>query len=95
MALQNKIHINDVSQFSDINEVTLATVGRWGKYQDRTYRITIIKDVVFVHTWGDCDVELLAHYPFSYKDNLGEHTVDQDANQISVVGTTTFSYVYR
>jgi hypothetical protein len=93
--LQNKIQINDISQFSDESEVCLGTVGRWGKYQDRTYRITIMKDVVFVHTWADSQIELLAHMPFKYTDDDGEHTVDENANSISVKGICTFSYVYR
>lgn len=95
MNLQNKIHINDVSQFSNAEELALANIGRWGKYQDRNYRITIMKDVVFVNTWGDCDIELLAHMPFRFTDNDGEHIVDENANQISVKGVSTFTYVYR
>lgn len=95
MDLQNKLNINDISQFSDINEVTLATVGRYGKYQDRTYRITIIKDVVFIHTWGDSEIELLSHYPFKYTDDNGDHVIDENAKTISVKGITSLSYVYR
>lgn len=96
MDIQNKIQINDVSQFSDINEVTLATVGRFGKYQDRTYRITIIKDVVFIHTWGETQtIELLSHYPFKYVDGDGEHTVDENEKSITVKGITNLTFVYK
>jgi len=95
MAIQNKIQIDDVSQFSSNDEVALATVGRYGKYQGHGYRITIIKDVVFIHTWESCSVELPSHYPFKYKDDAGEHTVEQETKTIEVKGITSFNFIYR
>lgn len=91
----NSININEVSQFSNIEDVSQAITGRWAKYQDRSFRITMIKDVVIINTWGNCSIELFSHYPFKYTDDNGEHTVDEDTKSIDIVGIATFSYVYR
>lgn len=95
MQLRNKLHIDDVSQFSNNDEVALAVVGRYGKYQDHTYNLTIIKDIVFVHSWADCIVELPAHYDFKFTDAAGEHIVNESTNTIEVKGITSFSFVYK
>lgn len=55
---RNKFKIDDVSQFSSNDEVALAAVGRYGKYNGDTYTLTIIKDVVFINTWGGTEKKI-------------------------------------
>lgn len=91
----NRMNINDISQFSDLSEVALATTGKYGKYSDKNYRITIISDVVFVHTWATTTLEIPSHYTFKFMDESGIRTVDEETKEITVYGPASFNFVYR
>ena len=72
----NRIHTNDISQFSDLNEVTVALVGKYLKYKDRNFCMNFKGNLCFIHTWGESEVEIPKHYPFKFTDDNGEHTID-------------------
>lgn len=82
----NNIKTNDISQFSNLKEVCLALVGKYLKLKERTYHISLKGDMCFIHAWGDCEIEIPSHQPFTYKDDLGEHFVDKDINKITIQG---------
>lgn len=94
----NKMIINDVSQFSDLAEVTLAVAGKYGKDYNRNYQMTMIRNVCFVITQGDCTIQLPDHYKFVYSDGVNgtdRHIVDEGTNEITVVGITSFFFTMK
>ena len=90
-----RIQTNDISQFSDLNEVTVALVGKYLKYKDRNYCINFKGNLCFVHSWGDCETEIPKHYPFKFTDDNGEHTIDESTNNITIKGITQFFFTIK
>ena len=88
----NRIQTNDISQFSDLPEVTVALVGKYLKYKDHNYCINLRGNLCFVHTWGDCEVEIPKHYTFKFTDDDGEHTIDGDTTKLNVKGISQFFF---
>lgn len=89
------MNINDVSQFSDLAEVTLAIQGKYGKDFQHNYQMTMIRNVCFVTTTGDCVIQLPDHYKFTYLDGVNgttRHIVDEKDNEISIIGITSFFF---
>ena len=74
MAL-NKVTINDISMFSDNNEVALALVGKYGKQYSTNYQMSIVKNVCFITTTDSCSIDIPDHYKFKYQDDSGTHLV--------------------
>lgn len=94
----NKMQINDVSQFSDLAEVTLAVAGKYGKDYNRNYQMTMIRNVCFVTTQGDCTIQLPDHFKFVYSDGVNgtdRHIVDEGTNELTVVGITSFFFTMK
>lgn len=88
--------VNDITQFSDINEIRLSTSGKYAKYDTNCYRLDIIKDICFIHTFVDGyeqTIEIPSHLPFSYTDDNGKHIVKGDDNHIVVTGITSISFI--
>lgn len=90
--------INDVSQFSDLGEVSVAIQGKYGKDFQHNYQMTMIRNVCFVNTTGDCTIQLPDHYKFAYFDGINgttRHIVDENTNEISIVGITSFFFTMK
>lgn len=88
--------VNDISQFSDNNEVCLSLIGKYAKYKGHGYRITIIKDICFVHVFVNdkVKIEIPQHEPFVYLDkNKNWVTIDEKTNVIEVTGINSFNFV--
>lgn len=91
----NKMIINDVSTFSDLAEACNALIGKYGKDFNHNYQMTMIKNVCFVNTTGDCTIQLPDHYKFAYCDGVNgtdRHIVDETVNEISITGITSFFF---
>ena len=90
--------VNDISQFSSNDEVCLATVGKYAKYQTSTYRLDIVKDICFIHTFKDAylqTIEIPDHYPFSFTDDNGTHMMNENQNNLTVTGIATISFIVK
>ena len=87
--------VNDISQFSDDKEICLSLVGKYAKYKTSEYRLTIIKDICFVHTFTDnkVTIEIPQHEPFSYLDKNKNWVNVVDERVIDVEGILSFSFV--
>ena len=94
MAL-NKVKLNDISMFSDDNEVCLALVGKYAKDYQTNYQLSIIKNVCFINTTGDCTIEVPNHYTFKFTDDLGAHVVDESMNTLTIKGITSLFFHIR
>lgn len=90
-----KYEINDIGEFSDLNEVILATKGKYGVYKDKNYRLTIISDICFIHTFKSCTIEIPSHYIFTFIDDDDKHLVDESTRTIDVNGVTSFSFIVK
>lgn len=94
----NKMRINDVSTFSELPEVCDALVGKYGKDFNTNYQMTMVKNVCFVNTTGDCTIQLPDHYKFAYFDGVNgtnRHIVDEKTNEITIVGVTSFFFTMK
>lgn len=91
----NKMIINDVSTFSDLAEACNALVGKYGKDFNHNYQMTMIKNVCFVNTTGDCTIQLPDHYKFAYTDDDGRKVVNEKTNEIEIKGITSFFFTMR
>lgn len=91
----NRVHTNDISQFSDLNEVTVALVGKYLKYKDRNFCMNFKGNLCFIHSWGDCEAEIPKHYPFKFTDDNGEHTIDENTNNITIKGISQFFFTIK
>ena len=91
----NRIHTNDISQFSDLNEVTVALVGKYLKYKDRNFCMNFKGNLCFIHSWGACEIEIPKHYPFKFTDDDGEHTIDENTNNITIKGISQFFFTIK
>ena len=88
--------INDVTRFSDLQEVADALQGKFAKDFQKSYKLTLIKNVCFVNTVESCTISNLPdHYAFSYHDDGGWHTVAEETNDISISGVSCFSFVIK
>lgn len=91
MAL-NKVTINDISMFSDDNEVALALVGKYGKQYSTNYQMSIVKNVCFITTTDSCSIDIPDHYKFKYQDDSGTHLVDENTNTLTISGMTSLFF---
>lgn len=78
--------------FSDDNEVCLALVGKYAKDYQTNYQLSIIKNVCFINTTGDCTIEVPNHYTFKFTDDLGAHVVDESTNTLTINGITSLFF---
>lgn len=92
MSTLNKVKLNDISQFSDENEVTLALVGKYGKQYSTNYQMSIIKNVCFITTTDSCLIDIPDHYKFKYQDESGTHIVDEDTTSITISGISSLFF---
>lgn len=91
----NQRFINDVSVFSDEQELRNALLGRYCKdYQDK-YKLSIIKNVCIINTLDDCTIEIPDHYSFAYEDEDGRHICSENENTLSVFGISTIVFHVR
>lgn len=88
MAL-NTIKLNDISQFSDDNEVCLALVGKYAKDYKTNYQLSIIKNVCIINTTDDCVIDIPNHKAFAFEDEDGRHIQSADNNKLAVQGIAT------
>lgn len=88
MAL-NTIKLNDISQFSDDNEVCLALVGKYAKDYKANYQLSIIKNVCIINTTADCVIDIPNHKAFAFEDEDGRHIQPADNNKLAVQGIAT------
>lgn len=91
MAL-NKVKLDDITQFSDDNEVCLALVGKYAKQYTSDYQLSIIKNVCFINTTADCTIEIPNHRVFAYTDEGGRHVQAADNNKLAVQGIATIIF---
>lgn len=91
----NKITTDVVTQFSTNEQVCLALIGKYGKLYTREYKMTLVKNLCFVNTLSDCEMQLPDHYAFSYTDDTGRHVVDETVNTISVKGICSFFFTIK
>jgi len=94
MAL-NKVKLNDISMFSDDNEVCLALVGKYAKDYQTNYQLSIIKNVCFINTTDDCKIEIPNHYAFKFTDSAGTHVIDESTNTLTISGMTSLFFHIR
>lgn len=89
--------IDNVNHFSTSEQVALALNGNYFNASGYGYRMTMIKNVVFLltHTDTPIDVELPSHYAFKYTDNSGEHFVDESTRKITIQGIVTIIFDYK
>jgi hypothetical protein len=89
------IILNDVTRFSNEQELADAMQGKYGKDYQADYKLTIVKNVCFVNTVKSCTIKNLPdHYAFKYYDTAW-HTVNEDTNTITVDGVACFFFVIK
>ena len=85
--------MNDVTQFSDLEEVSKSLAGRYAKDYQKSYQLTIIKNVCVITTVESCTVNNLPdHYKFKFTDDNGDHIVEAGDNSISISGVTSIVF---
>lgn len=90
--------VNDITRFSDDIEIKDATTGRYAKCRYDSYRLDIVRDIGFVHTFIDgysTQVTLPSHEAFRYVDDNGVHIVKADVKSVNVVGITSFTFITK
>jgi hypothetical protein len=88
--------IDDISRFSDLQEVADAVAGKYAKDYQRDYKLTLVKNVCMINTVNDCTIKNLPdHYAFSFHDDDGWHTVNENINEISVKGVSCFFFTIK
>lgn len=88
----NQTETNDITQFSSLEEVCVAMVGKYLKQKTHNYCLTIRGVMCFIHTWGDCDIQIPNHFKFKFNDDAGEHVVSENTNNITVSGVSNFFF---
>ncbi len=85
--------INDVSRFSTEPELADALQGKYAKDYQKSYQLTIIKNICFINTIESCTIkDLPDHYRFKYTDDSGEHIVEPTNNSIFVNGVASLFF---
>lgn len=88
--------IDDITRFSDLQEVADAMAGKYAKDYQKDYKLTLVKNVCMINTVTDCTIKNLPdHYAFSYHDDDGWHTVNENINEISVKGVSCFFFTIK
>lgn len=88
--------IDDITRFSDLQEVADAMAGKYAKDYQKDYKLTLVKNVCMINTVTDCTIKNLPdHYAFSYHDDNGWHTVNENINEISVKGISCFFFTIK
>ena len=88
--------INDISRFSNEQELADALQGKYAKDYQKSYKLTLIKNICFVNTLESCTINNLPdHYAFSYRDNSGWHTVIEGTNTVTVNGVSCFFFTIK
>lgn len=88
--------IDDITRFSDLQEVADAMAGKYAKDYQKDYKLTLVKNVCMINTVTDCTIKNLPdHYAFSYHDDNGWHTVNENINEISVKGVSCFFFTIK
>jgi hypothetical protein len=87
--------INDVTRFSNEQELADAMQGKYAKDYQKDYKLTLIKNVCFINTLRSCTIDNLPdHYAFKYYDTSW-HTVTEDTNKISINGVACFFFTIK
>lgn len=85
--------INDVSRFSTEPELADALQGKYAKDYQKSYQLTIIKNICFINTIESCTIkDLPDHYRFKYTDDSGDHIVEPANNSIFVNGVASLFF---
>lgn len=88
--------VNDVSRFSDLQEVADAMQGKYAKDYQKSYKLTMVKNICFVNTVESCVIkDLPDHYTFRFYDDSGWHTVADNINDITVNGVSCFFFTIK
>lgn len=88
--------IDDITRFSNTEELAAAMQGKFAKDYQRAYKLTMVKNVCFVNTVASCTVkDLPDHYAFSYHDDSGFHTVNEGVNTVTVDGIACFFFTIK
>ena len=60
--------------------------------QSAYHCLTIRGVMCFIHTWGDCEIQIPNHFKFKFNDDAGEHVVSENTNNITVSGVSNFFF---
>lgn len=88
----NQRQINDVSMFSNENEMCLALVGKYCKDYQAKYKLSIIKNVCFINTVADCVIDIPDHVSFAYDDESGRHICSESESKLAVQGIASIFF---
>ena len=85
--------VNDITRFSDLQEVADAMQGKYAKDYQRSYQLTIVKNICFITTVESCTIkDLPDHYRFKYTDDSGDHIIEPGNNSIFVNGVASLFF---
>ena len=88
--------INDVTIFSSLQEVADAAQGKYAKDYQKSYKLTVVKNVCFVNTIEDCTINNLPdHYAFKFYDDTGWHDINEGAKTVTITGVSCFFFVIK
>lgn len=88
--------IDDITRFSDLQEVADAMAGKYAKDYQKSYKLTLVKNVCMINTVESCTIQNLPdHYAFSFHDDSGWHTINENINKITVNGVSCFFFVIK
>ncbi len=85
--------IDDITRFSDLQEVADAMAGKYAKDYQKSYKLTLVKNVCMINTVESCTIQNLPdHYAFSFHDDSGWHIVEAGINSIFVNGVASIFF---
>ena len=88
--------IDDITRFSDLQEVADAMAGKYAKDYQKSYKLTLVKNVCMINTVESCTIKNLPdHYAFTFHDDSGWHSVNEDIHEIGVNGVSCFFFTLK
>jgi hypothetical protein len=88
--------IDDITRFSELQEVADAMAGKYAKDYQKSYKLTLVKNVCMINTVESCTIKNLPdHYAFTFHDDSGWHNVNEDIHEISVNGISCFFFTIK
>ena len=88
--------IDDITRFSELQEVADAMAGKYAKDYQKSYKLTLVKNVCMINTVESCTIKNLPdHYAFTFHDDSGWHSVNEDIHEISVNGISCFFFTIK
>lgn len=88
--------VNDISRFSNEQELADAMQGKYAKDYQKSYKLTITKNICFISTLESCAIkDLPDHYAFRFYDDDGWHIVNEGTNDVTVSGIADFFFTIK